>query len=153
MKAYLFPGQGVQFPGMGKDLYESSDLAKKYFRKANELLDFSITEVMFQGSYEDLRQTKFAQPAIFLYSFIQSKILGENFRPTMVAGHSLGEISALAAVSALDFESALKLIKVRASAMQSACEVKDTGMMVVVGLYDIIVKNICDQVDGIVVPA
>ncbi|PRX54875.1 ACP S-malonyltransferase [Flagellimonas meridianipacifica] len=153
MRAYLFPGQGTQFPGMGKELFDSSSLARTYFKHANELLGFSITEVMFDGSAADLKQTKFAQPAIFLHSYIQSKVLGDNFQPDMVAGHSLGEISALAAVSSIDFESALKLISTRASAMQSVCNIKDTGMMVVVGLHDVIVKNICKQVDGIVVPA
>ncbi|TMU56511.1 ACP S-malonyltransferase [Flagellimonas algicola] len=153
MHTYLFPGQGTQFPGMGKELYESSSLARDYFERANELLGYSITDVMFYGSTKDLKQTKHAQPAIFLHSYIQTKILGDKFQPDMVAGHSLGEISALAAASALDFESAIKLISARASAMQSLCNLKNTGMVVVVGLFDVIVNNVCKQVDGIVVPA
>ena len=153
MHAYVFPGQGTQFPGMGKELFEKSKLAQEYFKKANAVLGFSITDVMFEGSAEDLKQTKFAQPAIFLHSYILSKTLGNDFKPDMVAGHSLGEISALAAVGSLDFESALNLIKKRASAMQKVCDSENTGMAVVVGLYDVIVKDICKQIDGIVVPA
>jgi [acyl-carrier-protein] S-malonyltransferase len=153
MHAYLFPGQGTQFPGMGKELFKKSKLAQKYFKRANAILEFSITDVMFEGSAEDLKQTKFAQPAIFLHSFILAKTLGNKFKPDMVAGHSLGEITALAASGSLDFESALKLISKRASAMQKVCEIENTGMAVVVGLYDVIVKDICDHVDGIVVPA
>jgi [acyl-carrier-protein] S-malonyltransferase len=153
MHAYLFPGQGTQFPGMGKELFEKSKLAQEYFKRGNDILGFSITDVMFEGSAEDLKQTKFSQPAIFLHSFILAKTLGNDFKPDMVAGHSLGEISALAAVGALDFESALKLISKRASAMQKVCEVENTGMAVVVGLYDVIVKDICNQIDGVVVPA
>jgi len=153
MHAYLFPGQGTQFPGMGKKLYEKSELAQDYFNRANEILGFSISDVMFEGSAKDLKQTKYAQPAIFLHSYILAKTMGTDFKPDMVAGHSLGEISALAAIDALDFESALRLISKRASAMQKVCEVENTGMAVVVGLYDVIVKNICDQVDGVVVPA
>lgn len=153
MHAYLFPGQGNQFPGMGKGLFNRSKMAQEYFVRANEILGYSITDVMFESSAKELRQTKYAQPAIFLYSFIQVKALGEKFRPDMVAGHSLGEISALAAIGALDFESALKLISKRASAMQKVCEIENTGMAVVVGLYDVIVKDICDKIDGVVVPA
>ena len=153
MHAYLFPGQGTQFPGMGKELFEKSKLAQEYFKRANDILGFSITDVMFEGSAKDLKQTKYAQPAIFLHSFILTKTLGNAFNPDMVAGHSLGEISALAAIGSLDFESALKLIAKRASAMQKVCEVENTGMAVVVGLYDVIVKDICNQIDGVVVPA
>ncbi|WP_282160818.1 ACP S-malonyltransferase [Ulvibacterium marinum] len=153
MKAYLFPGQGAQFPGMGKNMFEKSKLAQDYFKKANTILGFSITDVMFEGSSKDLKQTKYAQPAIFLHSFIRAKTMGKDFSPDMVAGHSLGEISALAAVGSLDFESALKLISRRALAMQKVCEIENTGMAVVVGLFDVIVKDICKHVDGIVVPA
>lgn len=153
MHAYLFPGQGTQYPGMGKELFEKSKLAQEYFDRANDILGFSITDVMFEGSAKDLKQTKFAQPAIFLHSYILSKTLGNKFKPDMVAGHSLGEISALAAVGSLDFESALRLISKRASAMQKVCEIENTGMAVVVGLYDVIVNDICDQIDGVVVPA
>jgi [acyl-carrier-protein] S-malonyltransferase len=153
MHAYLFPGQGIQFPGMGKELYEKSKLAQEYFKKANAILKYSITDLMFDGSEIDLKQTKFAQPAIFLHSYILAKSLGNAFNPDMVAGHSLGEISALAAIESLDFESALTLISKRASLMQKVCEIENTGMAVVVGLYDVIVKDICNKVEGIVVPA
>ncbi|MGB5436874.1 MAG: ACP S-malonyltransferase, partial [Maribacter sp.] len=153
MHAYVFPGQGTQFPGMGKALFEKSKLAHEYFERADAILGFSITDVMFEGSAEDLKQTKFSQPAIFLHSYILVKTLGADFKPDMVAGHSLGEITALAVTGALDFESALKLIAKRASLMQKVCEAENTGMAVVVGLYDVIVKDICKKVDGIVVPA
>ncbi len=153
MNAYLFPGQGTQFPGMGKKLFEKSDLAQDYFNNANEILGFSLTDIMFGGTAATLKQTKYAQPAIFVCSYVLAKSLGDNFNPDMVAGRSLGEISALAATGSLDFESALKLIARRASSMQKVCEVQHTGMAVVVGLYDVIVQNICNQTDGVVVPA
>ncbi|MFT5892734.1 MAG: [acyl-carrier-protein] S-malonyltransferase [Dokdonia sp.] len=153
MHAYLFPGQGTQFPGMGKKLFEKSKLAQEYFKRANDILGYSISDVMFYGSSEDLNQTKYAQPAIFLHSFILAENLGKKFNPDMVAGHSLGEITALASIGSLDFESALKLISKRASAMQKVCELKNTGMAVVIGLFDVIVKDICNQIDGVVVPA
>jgi len=141
MVAYLFPGQGTQFPSMGKALFDKSKLAQEYFKKANDILGFSITKVMFEGSVEDLKQTKFAQPAIFLHSFVKTKTIGSAFKPNMVAGHSLGEISALAAIECNDFKSALQLISSRAGAMQGVCEVENTGMAVVIGLYDVIVKE------------
>lgn len=153
MHAYIFPGQGTQFPGMGKKLFEKSKLAQEYFKKGDEILGFPITEIMFEGSSEDLKQTGVTQPAIFLHSFILAKTLGNEFKPNMVAGHSLGEFSALASIGVLDFESALKLISKRSSAMQKACELENTGMAVVVGLYDVIVENVCNQIDGVVVPA
>ena len=153
MHAYLFPGQGTQFPGMGKELYEKSKIAQEYFKTANTILKYSITDVMFDGSAVDLKQTKFAQPAIFLHSYILSKTLGDTFKPDVVAGHSLGEISALAAIDSLDFESALTLISKRASLMQKVCEIDNTGMAVIVGLYDVIVEDICKKVNGIVVPS
>lgn len=153
MRAYLFPGQGTQFPGMGKELNDKSKLAQDYFSRANDILGYSISEVMFHGSFEDLKETQYSQPAIFLYSYIQVKMLGKVFNPDLVAGHSLGEITALAVSDSLDFESALKLISKRASAMQKVCEIENTGMAVVVGLYDVIVQDVCKQIDGIVVPA
>lgn len=153
MHAYIYPGQGTQFPGMGKSLFDKSRIARELFYKANDILGFSITDIMFEGTVEDLKQTKITQPAIFLHSFILTKTLGKDFMPDMVAGHSLGEISALAVTGVLDFESALRLISKRASAMQKVCEVKNTGMAVVVGLYDAIVENICNQIEGIIVPA
>lgn len=153
MHAYIFPGQGAQFPGMGKDLYESSDLAKKLFDKANEILGFSITDIMFNGTAEDLKQTKVTQPAIFLHSVILAKTLGDDFKPDMVAGHSLGEFSALVANKVLDFESALKLVSKRAMAMQKACELEPSTMAAVLGLEDQIVEEVCHQVGGVVVAA
>ena len=153
MHAYIFPGQGTQFPGMGKKLFEKSKLAREYFNRGNDILGFSITNIMFEGSDKDLKKTEIAQPAIFLNSFILAKTLGNDFKPNMVAGHSLGEISALAVAGVLDFESALKLISRRASAMKKVCEAGNNGMAVVAGLYDVIVVNVCNQVDGIVVTA
>ena len=153
MHAYIFPGQGAQFSGMGQDLFEKSDLAKELFNKANSILGFSITDVMFNGSAEDLKQTKVTQPAIFLHSVILAKTLGDDFQPDMVAGHSLGEFSALVANGALDFESALKLVSQRAMAMQKACEIEPSTMAAVIGLEDKIVEEVCNQVSGTVVAA
>ncbi len=153
MKAYVFPGQGAQFSGMGKDLYESSDLAKDLFEKANEILGFRITDIMFEGSDEELRQTKVTQPAIFLHSVILAKVLGANFKPDMVAGHSLGEFSALVANGTLSFEDGLKLVYQRAMAMQKACEAEPSTMAAILGLEDEKVEEVCASVDGIVVPA
>ncbi len=153
MHAYIFPGQGAQFSGMGQDLFEKSDLAKELFNKANSILGFSITDVMFNGSAEDLKQTKVTQPAIFLHSVILAKTLGDDFKPDMVAGHSLGEFSALVANGALDFESALKLVSQRAMAMQKACEIEPSTMAAVIGLEDKIVEEVCNQVSGTVVAA
>jgi len=153
MKAYIFPGQGAQFSGMGKDLYEGSDLAKELFEKANEILGFSITDVMFSGTAEDLQQTKVTQPAIFLHSVILAKTLGDDFQPEMVAGHSLGEFSALVANGALGFESALTLVSQRAQARQKACELQPSTMAAVLGLDDEIVESVCEETPGIVVAA
>jgi [acyl-carrier-protein] S-malonyltransferase len=153
MNAYIFPGQGAQFTGMGMDLYQKFPEAKRLFEKANSILGFSITDIMFEGSAEDLKQTKVTQPAIFLHSVILSKILGESFKPDMVAGHSLGEISALVANKTLDFESALKLVYKRALAMQHACELLPSTMAAVLGMEDSLVEDICADVDGIVVAA
>ncbi len=153
MKAYVFPGQGAQFVGMGKDLYESSSLAKDLFEKANEILGFRITDLMFAGTDEDLRQTKVTQPAIFLHSVILAATLGENFKPNMVAGHSLGEFSALVSNKALSFEDGLQLVSRRALAMQKACEKEPSTMAAILGLDDAIVVEICKSIDEIVVPA
>ncbi|HBL78194.1 MAG: [acyl-carrier-protein] S-malonyltransferase [Bacteroidetes bacterium GWF2_42_66] len=153
MKAYVFPGQGAQYPGMGKDLYENSPVAKELFDKANEILGFEITKIMFEGTADELKQTKVTQPAIFLHSVILSKVLGEKFTPEMVAGHSLGEFSALVAAGALSFEDGLRLVSKRAQAMQKACEAEPSTMAAIVGLDDEIVEQVCAEVDGIVVPA
>ncbi len=153
MKAYIFPGQGAQFSGMGLDLYENSTLAKEYFEEANKILGFRITEVMFRGSDEDLKQTKVTQPAIFLHSVILAKTLGDSFKPDMVAGHSLGEFSALVANGTLDFSSALSLVFKRALAMQKACELQESTMAAVLGLEDSIIEDICAETPGIVVAA
>ena len=152
-KAYVFPGQGAQFPGMGKDLYDSNDEAKALFDKADEVLGFSLSKIMFEGTSEELKETKVTQPAIFTMSVIMAKLLGDDFKPTMVAGHSLGEFSALTAVGALDFESALKLVSARAMAMQKACEAKPSTMAAILGLADEVVEDICAQVEGVVVAA
>lgn len=151
--AYVFPGQGAQFPGMGKDLYENNAEAKALFDKADEVLGFSLSSVMFEGTAEELKETKVTQPAIFTLSVIMAKLLGEDFKPTMVAGHSLGEFSALTAVGALDFESALKLVSARAMAMQKACEMKPSTMAAILGLTDEQVENICASTAGVVVAA
>ena len=153
MKAYVFPGQGAQFSGMGRDLYERSSEAKALFDSANEILGFNITDIMFEGSDEDLKQTKVTQPAIFLHSTILVNTLGNTFQPDMVAGHSLGEFSSLVANKALTFEDGLVLVSKRAFAMQKACEVEPSTMAAILGLEDNIVERICDEVDGIVVPA
>lgn len=152
-KTYVFPGQGAQFVGMGKDLYETSTLAKEMFEKANEILGFRITDMMFEGTDEDLRQTKVTQPAIFLHSVILAKTLGDDFRPDMTAGHSLGEFSALVAAGALSFEDGLKLVYKRALAMQQACEKNPSTMAAILVLPDEKVEEICAQIDEVVVPA
>jgi [acyl-carrier-protein] S-malonyltransferase len=153
MIAYVFPGQGAQFVGMGKELYESSDLAKNLFEKANQILGFSITDIMFNGTEEDLKQTNVTQPAIFLHSVILAKVLGNDFKPDMVAGHSLGEFSALVAAGALSFEDGLKLVSQRANAMQKACELQPSTMAAILGLEDFTVEDICQRVSDVVVPA
>jgi [acyl-carrier-protein] S-malonyltransferase len=152
-KAYVFPGQGAQFVGMGKELYETSPLAKELFNKANEILGFKITDLMFNGTDEDLRQTRVTQPAIFLHSVILAQTLGEDFKPDMTAGHSLGEFSALVAAGALTFEDGLKLVYQRALAMQQACEANPSTMAAILGLPDEKVEEICAAVDDVVVPA
>ncbi|WP_342646736.1 ACP S-malonyltransferase [Mucilaginibacter sp. CSA2-8R] len=153
MKAYIFPGQGAQFVGMGKDLYDQFDEARQLFEQANEILGFRITDIMFSGTDEDLKQTKVTQPAIFLHSVILAKTAGDDFKPEMVAGHSLGEFSALVAAGALSFESGLKLVAARANAMQKACEIQPSTMAAVLGLDDFTVEDICQQVSDVVVPA
>lgn len=153
MKAYVFPGQGAQFTGMGKDLYNNSELARSLFEKANEILGFRITDIMFEGTAEELKQTKVTQPAVFLHSVILAKTLGESFQPEMVAGHSLGEFSALVTNGALSFEDGLRLVSKRALAMQKACEITPSTMAAVLGLEDKIVEDVCASIDGIVVAA
>ena len=153
MKAYIFPGQGAQFVGMGKDLYENSPLAKELFEKANEIIGFRISDIMFSGTDEELKQTNVTQPAIFLHSVILAKVLGDDFKPEMVAGHSLGEFSALVAANALSFEDGLKLVIARANAMQKACEVQPSTMAAILGLADEVVEQICAGIEEVVVPA
>lgn len=153
MKAYVFPGQGAQFPGMGKVLFEKSSHAKDLFEKANSILGFRITDIMFNGTDEDLKQTRVTQPAIFLHSVILAEINGESFRPEMVAGHSLGEFSALVANKTLSFEDGLLLVASRAAAMQKACEIRPSTMAAIIGLEDDVVEEVCSRITEIVVPA
>ena len=153
MNAYIFPGQGAQFTGMGLDLYENSSLAQELFENANQILGFNITDIMFEGSADDLKETKVTQPAVFLHSVILAKTLGDGFKPDMVAGHSLGEFSALVANGALNFEDGLKLVFQRALAMQKACELKPSTMAAVLGLEDAVVEKVCEATEGIVVAA
>lgn len=153
MKAYIFPGQGAQFTGMGLDLYEKSSLAQGYFEKANDILGFLITDIMFEGTADQLKETKVTQPAIFLHSVILAKVLGDSFKPEMVAGHSLGEISALVANNVLTFEDGLQLVSKRALAMQKACEIQASTMAAIIGLEDAVVENVCAEIAGVVVAA
>jgi [acyl-carrier-protein] S-malonyltransferase len=153
MKSYIFPGQGAQFIGMGKDLYDHSSSAKGLFERANEILGFRITDIMFSGTDEQLKQTNVTQPAIFLHSVILAKELKSNFNPDMVAGHSLGEFSALVAAEALSFEDGLRLVSARANAMQKACEIQPSTMAAILGLDDFTVEDICQRVSDVVVPA
>ena len=153
MKAYIFPGQGAQFAGMGKELYEQSEQARLLFGQANEILGFRITDIMFEGTDEDLKQTRVTQPAIFLHSVILAKVLGSEFKPDMVAGHSLGEFSALVAAGALSFHDGLRLVAARANAMQKACEIQPSTMAAILGLDDFTVEDICQRISDVVVPA
>lgn len=153
MKAYVFPGQGAQFPGMGKDLYETSSHAKDLFEIANSILGFRITDIMFNGTDEDLKQTRVTQPAVFLHSVILAEITGDSFRPEMVAGHSLGEFSALVANKTLSFEDGLVLVAGRAAAMQKACEIRPSTMAAIIGLEDAVVEEVCSRISETVVPA
>lgn len=150
MKAYVFPGQGSQFVGMGKDLYENNPEVRDLFERANEILGFRITDLMFEGTEDDLKQTRVTQPAVFLHSVALAKAMGEEFKPDMVAGHSLGEFSALVAAGALSFDDGLRLVSARAQAMQQACELKPSTMAAIIGLSDDVVEAVCDEIDGVV---
>ncbi len=152
-KAYVFPGQGAQFPGMGKDLYDQSEIARNLFKKADEILGFGITDIMFNGTEEDLRQTRVTQPAIFIHSVVLAKVLGDKFQPDMVAGHSLGEFSALTAAGALSFEDGLILVSKRAQAMQKACESTPSTMAAILGVENEVVEKVCEEIKEVVVPA
>lgn len=153
MKAFVFPGQGAQYPGMGKDLFDTSDIAKKRFEEANEILGFNISDIMFNGTPEDLKQTKVTQPAIFLHSTILAEVLGDQINPDMVAGHSLGEFSAMVVAGGISFADGLKLVSVRANAMQEACEATPSTMAAVLGLENNVVEDVCANTDGVVVAA
>jgi [acyl-carrier-protein] S-malonyltransferase len=153
MKGYIFPGQASQFAGMGKDLYEEFELARDLFEMANDLLNYRISDVMFEGSASDLKQTKVTQPAVFIYSYLKARLLGDLFQPEGVAGHSLGEFTALVASGCLTFKDGLKLVKERADAMQQACEMSDSTMAAIVGLEDVVIEKICKDIDGNVIAA
>ncbi len=152
-KTYVFPGQGSQFEGMGKDMYDASEIAKEYFDKANDILGYSITDVMFDGSEDELKETRITQPAVFLHSVVKVMMTGEDFTPYAVAGHSLGELSALVANKTLSFEDGLRLVQQRAEAMQKACELEESTMAAIVGLEDNTIEDICSNIDDVVVPA